>query len=325
MWWEIIKMGKRVLSKSRDTLLKIQDLMKIITVASDINNFFLEKFLIPSCQYFDLDLVILNPKITWNNHRIKDKFLAYYLTQLDSNEIILFTDAYDTMLLNDFSGVMNIYHSFESPIVFSSEINCWPEPGLIPIYKKISSDKHPAFLNSGGFIGKVSSILNMINKYPNSPSKIIHSKYKIKNCCLKDYDKNYRWSNQYYWTIVYFCEFESITLDKNSKFFLTLGTSLNYFKNNYHEYLTSGINSKIFINEFRRIRDVLNSIEYDKMSHIHFNNPICKHVFVELFKRNEFPNWIAKIFEGNKKDIKNSKNFIKLRYNKQTRLIESID
>ncbi len=298
--------------------------MKVITVASDINNFFVNNFLIPSCQYFDLDLIVLNPVTAWHHHKIKDQFLAYYLPELDPDEIILFTDAYDTLLINDFSGIINAYHRFDATIVFSSEINCWPEPELLPIYHKIAANKDPVFLNSGGFIGKVSSIAKIFHKYPKSPSHIIHTKYKFKNSQVRDYDENYQWSNQYYWTMVYFSRPDDIDLDKDSKLFLTLGMPVSTFDANYQEYRRVGTTSKIFKDEFDRIRDVLHTIDYGKTAHLHFNNPISKHVLFELLKRKQLPNWITEILTDKQKSTGKPKTIVTMKYNKQTGAIEKI-
>ncbi|MDN5210446.1 hypothetical protein QQ020_00255 [Fulvivirgaceae bacterium BMA12] len=298
--------------------------MKVITVASDINNFFVNKFLIPSCQYFDLDLVVLNPLTTWHHHKIKDQFLAYYLKGLDPDEIVLFTDAYDTLLINDFAGIIDAYHRFNANIVFSSEINCWPEPALLPIYHKIAANEDPVFLNSGGFIGKVSSIAEILHRYPESPSHILHTKYKFKSRQVRDYDENYQWSNQYYWTMVYFSQPDAIDLDKDSKLFLTLGMSVSTFDANYQEYRRVGTNSKIFTYEFDRIRDVLRTINYGKTAHLHFNNPISKHVLFELFKREQLPDWIIEILTDNHKSVGKSKTIVTMKYNEQTGAIEKI-
>lgn len=280
--------------------------MKILTVATDLDNFFLKNLLIPSCQHFDLELVILNPLTSWNGHRMKDKFLISYLRDLDANDIILFTDAYDTMILNDGKSIIDTFNRFGTPLLFSSEITCWPEEKLAYIYQILNPLNRFRFLNSGGFIGRVKNILEILENNVDPPSEILNTQFEIGEKDVEAYDKKYQWSNQYYWTMAYFSKPETISLDVNLELFITIGGPTNYNLNDYKEYSELGVNSRVYEEEFTRIQNILNELRTSDVSHIHFNNPLSKEIFLEVLNKNRLPNWINGIIskkDGRKVEI----------------------
>lgn len=277
--------------------------MTIITVATDLNNFFLKNFLIPSCQYFKYDLKIINPIEKWDSHRMKDTYLISYLEGLDKEEVVMFSDAYDTLVLNDFQYALKFYEESKASILFSAEINCWPEKSFSPIYEIITPKEKVMFLNSGGFIGKVHNILKILKNNINSFSSILESSYNMEKKYVIAYDKKYKWSNQYFWTLAYFAQNNQISLDSNSKIFKTFGTPTDYFFKHYNDFLKLGVNSDIYKKEFFRISNILKSLHPDEITHAHFNNPICKHILMEMFLGNSLPEWINNILKIKK--IKN--------------------
>ncbi|WP_422083631.1 glycosyltransferase domain-containing protein [Ulvibacterium sp.] len=264
--------------------------MKVITVATDLRNYNLRTFLMPCCDFLGYKLIILYFGSTWSSHRLKDQILIPYLESLDSDEIVLFTDAYDTLLLNTPKSLLAKFMNFNAPIVFSAEINCWPEQGLIDIYHKIDSETR--FLNSGAFMGRVSHILKLLNRYNEPASKVLTNKYKVAPKVVEVYDKKYFWSNQYYWTLLYFTHENSIKLDNDSELFLTLGTPLPYFRKYKKDFANLGAKSDIYITELKRVIAIFNTMKPYTKCHVHFNNPVLKAVFKDLYERQGFPSWI---------------------------------
>ena len=53
--------------------------MRVVTVASNPEDEFLQGYLIPSVKVFGLQMTILQPVLQWSSHRIKDLVLFEYL------------------------------------------------------------------------------------------------------------------------------------------------------------------------------------------------------------------------------------------------------
>lgn len=186
--------------------------MQVVTVLTDLEHKGFRKFLQPSCGYYDLQLVVLQQEKNENyvGHRLKDILLRQFLEEIYEDEVILFTDGHDTVLLAGESEIMLKYASFQAPLVFSAEINCWPTKNLISCYPK--STHHFKFLNSGGFIGKAGFIKQMYMKNPVFDPKL---------------DPAFRWSNQFFWHHVYLANSDKIRLDHECKLFYNTSTSVD--------------------------------------------------------------------------------------------------
>ena len=87
-----------------------------------------------------------------------------YIQNLDPNDIILFTDAYDVFYADDLENILQRYFSFNTMALFGAEKHCWPLQTL--------ADKYPPsvtpyrYLNSGCFIGRVGLIKQMLETPP---------------------------------------------------------------------------------------------------------------------------------------------------------------
>lgn len=190
--------------------------MKIITCISDEEDIGYKYALKASCNYHNLDLITLLHRSEWITHRNKDIYLKNYLFTLPENEIVLFTDGYDTILIGGEEQILKRYKlvSPESGIVISTERYCSPDPSLISLYPLVNTQYR--FLNSGGIIGKVSEILLLLEKVN---SLNLENKKTVSN--------HYRWSNQYLWTQIFLKEKElNIKLDVNCELFQTIPNSI---------------------------------------------------------------------------------------------------
>jgi len=216
-------------------------------------------------------------KIHYTSHRIKDMILLDYLEGLDIEETILFTDAFDAYFLADENEILEKYHQFNIPIVFSGEIACWPESALSLEYPLISKDNHFRYLNSGGFIGRCGDFINLIKKY------YFGDRIEL---------RKHLWSNQYVWNQIYLNEKSVIKIDSSSEIFYTLCSQIDVSKSYVNDYTT-----KVLILDGERTR-LSNEMQFDngrfKSSitnsfpcHLHFNSPAVKDLmktdfFIEL-------------------------------------------
>ncbi|MEO8948270.1 MAG: glycosyltransferase domain-containing protein [Mucilaginibacter sp.] len=104
--------------------------MKVVTVASDTLNKAFNTFLKPSCGYYKLDALVLEYDGVFFSNRLKDILLNTYLQDISDDEIIFFTDATDTVFVTNEEEICEKFMQFNSPLVFSAEINCWPDRKL---------------------------------------------------------------------------------------------------------------------------------------------------------------------------------------------------
>ena len=180
--------------------------MKVITVVSDTTGmgFNLLKL---SCALNDLHFVALGyPDDRFTGNRIKDHVLNEYLCGLSDHEVVLFTDCYDSLMLADEDEILNKFYASGAELLFSAESNCWPDKNLAEHYPEAGSRYR--YLNSGGFIGRVGVIRDMLS---------------VK---LDDFSGNFQFSNQYLWTIRFFQFGKLIRLDTGCNLFCTFSPEI---------------------------------------------------------------------------------------------------
>jgi len=93
---------------------------------------------------------------------LKNELLSWSNEEL--NKIIMFTDSYDVVITSNKNEIFEKYNKLinnsDNCIVFSGEISCWPNADLANSYP--NSPTKIKYLNSGGFIGKASNILKIL-------------------------------------------------------------------------------------------------------------------------------------------------------------------
>src|SRR5690606_24101257 len=99
------------------------------------------------------------------------------------------------------------YNAMGKPVTFSAETNCYPHEAHKMEYG-VGETKFQ-YLNSGGYIGKVSSLLSLYDKL----ESIASSKVLLAN--------RYHISNQFLWTELYLLNRKEILLDYQCSIFQT--------------------------------------------------------------------------------------------------------
>ena len=152
-----------------------------------------------------------NRSIGWEHQQrfgVKLREVADFLKRphLKSNDLVLFTDAYDVAYFGTQDEIIERYLSFNCPIVFGCEKECHPDPHLASLYSY--RDKEFSYLNSGLFIGTVQALRK----------------------CIIYYNYTDTDDDQRYWTKQYFENQGLITLDYENKLFLnTSGFDKKFF------------------------------------------------------------------------------------------------
>ena len=150
-----------------------------------------------------------NRYIGWHsrgNFGIKLKEVQNFINNpdLDDQEIVLFTDAYDVIYYGNHDEIIKRYLSFGHPIVFGAEKFCNPDPKYEKHY--LFKDTEFPFLNSGMFIGRVWALREILSKYIYNDSH----------------------DDQLYWTIQFINNPQLIKLDyKNILFLNSFGIDIN--------------------------------------------------------------------------------------------------
>ncbi|WP_028523375.1 glycosyltransferase domain-containing protein [Runella limosa] len=218
----------------------------------------------------------------WTNYKQKDYLLYNFLLSRPRNEIVLFCDGYDSVILGNENDILKKYESFNRNIVFSGEINCHPDITLKDLYPSKKGEYN--FLNSGGFISKSKYLLEIYDFYFSGDGKD-----KISN-------EIYSWSNQYFWTNVYLNKMFDIEIDHNSEIFQTFSSEINQLnkiiglKNilpykEWEQIALNEVNNILGIFEIRG-KKIYNMKTKTYPCHFHFNSLLLKHVFFsQSFKR----------------------------------------
>ncbi|MBW8687208.1 glycosyltransferase domain-containing protein [Chitinophaga rhizophila] len=180
--------------------------MKVVTAISNKNDlgFFKLKM---SCALKGLDLVTLTcDQDAFRNHRMKDRILRSYLSELDDNEIVLFTDGYDAIMLADEDEILEKFDKIGTDLLFSAETCCYPDKSLAPRYP--ATDSLYKYLNSGGFIGRA-GLLKQLHEVD-----------------LSEVSGNFTYSNQYLWSVIYLENQHQMKLDTDCEIFCTFSPEI---------------------------------------------------------------------------------------------------
>jgi hypothetical protein len=272
--------------------------MKVITIATDLNNPFLTGLLIPSCKTVGLDLVVLHAEAEGFKFKDKRSVLTQYLSQCDTpDELIVFTDAYDTLFIRGEDFIRDVYAGFQQSIVFSAESNSWPLGAIgMALHEELPARPYP-YLNSGAFIGPVGDLRAMLEKYPTPPSDQFPL---LRHLQVHGYDPDERfgYSDQYYWTLVRLLEPAKIGLDNRATLFENLGPAVAdvtdpNIKIGIKEFYARGKDAASYQRERARLQERLQSPS--DAAQLHFASVITKAVAQDLSNERQLPDWLCEL------------------------------
>jgi len=142
-----------------------------------------------------------NRNIGWNAYanfgvKLREVYMYIWNVDLDPDDIVLFTDAYDVIYCGNQNEIIKRYLEFDKPIVFGAETMCNPDPNRENEYK--NRDLQFPYLNSGLYIGRVWALRE----------------------CMIGYSYNDADDDQRYWTNYFFKRDDLIALDHDNSLFL---------------------------------------------------------------------------------------------------------
>lgn len=272
--------------------------MKVITIASDLGNPFLNQLLIPSCAGTGLELTILHARRAFFQFNDKREILAEYLSRgVRRDELVLFTDAYDTVFVRGPEYIEHAYHRFAEPIVFAAEPNSWPL-GVVgfALYRGRPIGRYP-YLNSGGFLGPAGDLLELCRRYPSPPSNRFELLDQLRAHGY-DTDLLFGFSDQYYWTLVHLLEPASIGLDRDADIFEYYGpvmpnVVLKEVIREREEFNLRGRELPRYTLERKRLQARLR--EPSGAAQLHFASYLSKAVVLDLLEEGLLPDWLTRV------------------------------
>lgn len=226
------------------------------------------KLLAESCRHYKLNLKTLVHSSGWGSHRIKDVHVRKFLSSLDPNEIVFFTDGYDTLFVAGEKEILKKYYANGKSVLFSTETNCYPHEPFKELYGTGMTKFQ--YLNSGGYLGPAAELLDLHIQLESMATKRDPT----------EEEDIYHGSNQYLWTKIYLSNKNRIGLDYQCEIFQTFVNKLSFDAGEDRDVdtlLLEEINT--VLSDFYILNKRLhNSITNTTPSHLHFNGVLFKNL-----------------------------------------------
>jgi hypothetical protein len=169
------------------------------------------KDLIESCKRFNVNLAVHGRGKTFDNTIFKlENILDYCINHTDEDDIIIYLDAYDTVLLSNQTEIISKFKIFDKKIVFCSHYICEPYEPIMDHFPRLDEDL-PRFLNSGSMIG--------YSKYVQEGIEDIFGEYEL---VKKIYGNMLAMSDQFHWSLYYLKHKDLIGIDSRCNIFQEL-------------------------------------------------------------------------------------------------------
>lgn len=117
--------------------------------------------LIESCKNHGIKPVILGVDQPYYANQTKLYHMRNYLKLLPKDDIVLFVDAFDTLVLADKQTITDRFLAMNVPILMSAEKNCFPRD-LLSKYPADTTTSPFKYLNSGTYIGYAGALLDWL-------------------------------------------------------------------------------------------------------------------------------------------------------------------
>lgn len=116
----------------------------------------------------------ITPDIVWTGnpypgHLAAMRLLGAHLASLPADEIVVYTDGYDVVLIRDPAVLVAQYRAFGKPVVLSTEPGfTWKLPGRFAASRRYPKGEGRSgmyrYLNSGGYVGEAGALAAMLSE-----------------------------------------------------------------------------------------------------------------------------------------------------------------
>ncbi|HAK96988.1 MAG TPA: hypothetical protein DCM87_18860 [Planctomycetes bacterium] len=118
-----------------------------------------------SCRKFGIAPIVLGRGQPWRGFGLKLGLVRDELARRRRRDaIMLFADACDSLVVRPPDVILAAYRAFRSPLVFSAERWCSPDPWKAFLYP--SPRERYRFLNAGGYMGDMETIYGFLKTLP---------------------------------------------------------------------------------------------------------------------------------------------------------------
>jgi hypothetical protein len=112
--------------------------------------------LIESVQRQKLPIHVLGMGKQWIGPGMKLVCMDEYVDYLQDEDVVMFVDAWDVLVMADKEEILEKYKSFNKPIVVSAEKNIWPYRNLASFFPETKSAFK--YINTGGYIARAKEL-----------------------------------------------------------------------------------------------------------------------------------------------------------------------
>lgn len=169
------------------------------------------KDLVESCKQHRINLVVHGRGKSFDSTIFKlENILDYCVHNTREDDLIVYVDAFDTVILTTQEEIISKFQLFDKKIVFCSHYQCEPYEPIIDHFPFV--DHHlPRFLNSGGMIG--------YSKYIQEAIEDMFGEYEL---VKKMYGNILAISDQFHWSLYYLKHKDIIGIDNRCNIFQEL-------------------------------------------------------------------------------------------------------
>ena len=176
---------------------ELAEKLHVCTVASKMHPNL--KKLINSCEEYGIQLEILGMDMPYRRNTDKLRVMKNYCHQLPEDDLVLFIDAFDVLILSDKQEIVSRFLALDVPMLMSMEMNCWPSDATAAHHPPTSSVFK--YINTGGYIGWVKAVRNWLDAFDES----LLSERSDQGASHKLFIKNPEFYGLDHWCAIFLC------------------------------------------------------------------------------------------------------------------------
>jgi hypothetical protein len=109
-----------------------------------------------SCKKNNIELDVLAMGRPYPGNAIKFIYMTEYLESLNDDDVVMFVDAFDVLIVADKKKILSKFLKMNVPLLIGAETNCAPHPDLASKYPPAPTPFK--YVNTGTFIGYVKNV-----------------------------------------------------------------------------------------------------------------------------------------------------------------------
>ena len=134
--------------------------LHVVCVATHSKSYF--PILLESCKRNNIKLHVLGFNEKWQGFVWRFKLMISFLSTLPKNDIVMFIDAYDVIILKNYQTILDRFQSFKTAILLSKDGDTHGLHTLL--YQKVFDKCGQHYINAGSYMGYVFALEKMFDK-----------------------------------------------------------------------------------------------------------------------------------------------------------------